>query len=152
MRQACDVFISHSSADARLAVQLDAILRKARLSVWLDRSDIRVGTLLRDELHANIKASRRVLLLWSKAASASRWVAVELLTAFREKDFIIPCVVDDTPLPYFLTNAIFLDLRGRRRAAIADAATAVRRAPSGPSKIPAFSDSPSDDLLKTIDV
>lgn len=107
------VFLSHSSADGALAGRMEKALEKDGLSVWLDRSEIRVGTLLRAELHKNIRASRVVVILWSKAAAASRWVAAEILTAFHEKRFIVPCVLDATPLPYFLENATFLDLQTR---------------------------------------
>jgi len=36
------------------------------------------------------------VLVWSKAAAASRWVAAEILTAFYlpMRRFVIPCVVE----------------------------------------------------------
>ena len=133
-----DVFVSHSSAQARLAARCESLLEAAGLSTWLDQSEIRAGTLLRNELHQSLRASRLMLLLWSEAAAHSRWVAAELLTAFHEKRFIMPAAVDETALPYFLSNALFLDLKGARPKALATLADAVRRAPRGPTRVPPF--------------
>jgi hypothetical protein len=137
------VFISHSSANGRLAARVEKILVQDGLDAWLDQSDIRVGTLLRNELHASIKSSRLVVLLWSKAAAASRWVAAEILAAFHLRRFIVPAVVDGTALPYFLENSIFLDLQRRPAATLAGLSAVVRRAPKGANEVPAFRDSPS---------
>ena len=76
------VFVSHSSADAAAAKRVREALEAARFDVWLDSSDIRLGVLLRNELHEAIAKSRAVTLLWSEPASKSRWVAAEILTAF----------------------------------------------------------------------
>jgi TIR domain len=145
-----EVFISHSSVDRRAAAKVELALQEAHLAAWLDRSDIRVGTLLRDELHGSIKASRVVVLLWSKAAAASRWVAAEVLTAFHEKRFIVPCVLDATRLPYFLENAIFLGLRPGGRRALASVVDAVRKAPRGANRVPPFRDSPGPELTAAV--
>jgi hypothetical protein len=73
-------------------------LRACRASV---QENYRFGTL----------PSRAVVLVWSEAASQSRWVSAEILTAFHMDRFIVPCVVDDTPLPQFLGSSVYLDLR-----------------------------------------
>ena len=106
-----DAFISHSSEDSGLAVRIEELLDKNELKVWLDRSDLRLGVLLRDALQSEIKKSRTLVLLWSAPASTSRWVAAEVMMAFHLDRFIIPCVLDDTPVPEFLRNTVFLDVR-----------------------------------------
>ena len=78
-----DAFISYASADAARASRVERALTEGRLRVWRDRSKIRLGALLRDQLQAGIRESRVVVLLWSKTASRSRWVAAEILTAYR---------------------------------------------------------------------
>jgi hypothetical protein len=148
-RRRYDVFLSHSSVDVALARRVEKALERDGLSTWLDRSEIRVGTLLRDELHASVRASRTVLLLWSKAAAGSRWVAAEILTSFHEKRFIVPCVLDGTALPYFLDNAIFLDFR-RRPQIPRDLAATLRRVPRGANDVPVFRDSPNADVRAAI--
>ena len=96
-----DAFISHASKDTPMAVQIEEALEDDGLQVWLDHSEIRLGALLRRELQTAIKNSHILILLWSKAAAKSRWVAAEVLTAFHLDRFIVACVYDNTPLPYF---------------------------------------------------
>ena len=80
-----NIFISHSSKDTAQAERIERALEKDGHDVWLDRSDIRLGVLLRDELHSVIRKSRAVILVWSKAAAASRWIAAEILIAFQSE-------------------------------------------------------------------
>lgn len=112
-----NIFISHSSKDTALTERIERALEKDGHDVWLDRSNIRLGVLLRDELHSAIRKSRAVVLVWSKAAAASRWVAAEILMAFHLKRFIVPCVIDTTSLPQFLENSVYLNfLTGEKEA------------------------------------
>lgn len=113
-----NIFISHSSKDMAQAERIERVLEKDGHDVWLDRSDIRLGVLLRAELHSAIRKSRAVALVWSKAAKASRWVAAEILIAFHLKRFIIPCVVDNTPLPQFLDNTVYLNFLANEKNAL----------------------------------
>lgn len=106
-----NIFVSHSSISAAAAKSVEKALEDAGFNVWLDTSDLQVGVLLRNELHDAIRKSRAVVLVWSEAASQSRWVSAEILTAFHMDRFIVPCVVDDTPLPQFLSSSVYLDLR-----------------------------------------
>ena len=108
-----DVFISHASKDAALAMRIENSLEENGLTVWLDHSEIRLGVLLRKELETAIKGSRVLILMWSKTAAQSRWVKAEMLTAFHRNKFILAVVRDNAPLPYFLQNTIYLNLRSR---------------------------------------
>jgi hypothetical protein len=106
------------------------------LKVWLDRSEIRAGRLLRKELQAALRDSRVVILLWSKAAAKSRWVAAELLTAFHLHRFIIACACDKTPLPYFLQNTIYLNLEPRKTGWVEYLQRAIQEAPAAANEVP----------------
>src|SRR5438132_13126552 len=99
-----DAFISHASKEARFAKQLVETLERHGLKAWIDDSDVRFGALLREALQSAICKCRVVVLVWSKAASESRWVMAEMFTALHSGRFIIPCVLDRTPLPQFLQN------------------------------------------------
>ncbi len=112
-RQGLDAFISHASQDVELAERVERVLEANSLTVWLDRSEIRLGALLRNELQTAIKNSRVVILLWSSAAARSRWIAAEVLTAFHLGRFVVPCLRGKAPLPYFLQSAVYLNLRSR---------------------------------------
>ena len=120
-----DAFLSHSSANTVEARRIERALEAAGLSVWLDRSEIRLGVLLRKELQQAIWDSRVLVLLWSKAAGRSPWVAAEVLTGFHLDRFIIPCLLDSAPLPQFLDSAVQLDLRRKGRAPLQELARAV---------------------------
>ncbi len=50
-----NTFISHSSKDTSQSVRMEKALEKDAHEVWLDRSDIRLGVLLRDELQSAIR-------------------------------------------------------------------------------------------------
>ena len=106
-----DAFISHSSRNRVAADRLEKLLETEGLDVWLDDSEIRLGVLLGKELQSSIRECRAVVLLWSKPASTSRWVNSEWLTALHLDRFILPCVLDETPLPQCLQNTVFLPLR-----------------------------------------
>ena len=131
-----DAFLSHSSQDIAMAMKARTILSEAGLQPWLDQSDLPFGFLLRDELLAAIRGSRVLVLLWSKAASKSPWVASELLTAFHLGRFIVPVTLDKTHLPQFLQNTVYLDPGRRGEAALQNLPRAIREAPDAPNKFP----------------
>jgi hypothetical protein len=146
-----DAFISHSSADNALASRIEKRLEREGLTAWLDRSEIQIGALLRDELHASIKESRVVVLLWSKRASRSRWVAAEVLTAFHLNRFIVACVVDDTRLPQFLESTIWLDFRRNPTRQLDTLCRAVREAPARASAVLPAPNARSPELQAQVD-
>jgi len=141
-----DAFLSHSSEDAALVKRLKLALEADRLAVWLDRTNIRPGFMLRDEIQAGIRDSRVLVLVWSKAASKTRWVAAEILTAFHVNRFIVACVRDDTPLPYFLQNALYLQVQPRRTEWLAQLGRGIRDAPAAANEIPGGMRNPPADV------
>jgi hypothetical protein len=96
---------------------------------------VQFGDLLRDNLQSAIRESRTFVLVWSKSAAGSRWVIAELLTAFHVGRFIIPCVLDATPLPQFLRNLAYLDRKRDRAQLTEKLAAAIRGAPGTRNKI-----------------
>jgi len=145
-----DAFISHSSKDEATARRVEQVLQGQGLSIWLDRSDIRLGVLLRQELQAAIKGARVVVLLWSKGAQKSRWVSAEILTAFHLNRFIVPCALDAAPLPYFLQNAIRLNLRAERDDWIEPLQRAVASPHSSRNELPVALSAQSAELQDAI--
>ncbi len=145
-----DVFISHSSKNRALAAKIESGLGAAGLDVWLDASDIHLGALLRNELQASIGRCRVLLLLWSRPASASRWVNAEWLTAFHLDKFIIPCTRDDSPLPQCLQPSVFLPVSRASKAILDRLARAVREAPASRPPTPPPMRSESADLQRAI--
>jgi hypothetical protein len=144
------VFLSHASANLDAAHQVAAALDAAGLGSWLDHSDIRVGALLDKQLQQAIKASHAVVLIWSKAAATSRWVAAEVLTAFHLNRFIVPCVLSGTELPQFLSRSVYFDLRKGRADALARLGEQVQRAPRARNEFPALSSYRSEELNEAV--
>jgi TIR domain len=145
-----NTFISHSSKDTSQSVRIEKALEKDGHDVWLDRSDIRLGVLLRAELQSAIRRSQALVLVWSKAAAASRWVAAEILTSFHLKRFIIPCVVDNTPLPQFLDNTVYLDFRANPKTALRSLRRAVADVPRTANTFSKVMSSQSPDLQEMV--
>lgn len=50
-------------------------------------------------------------MIWSAAASQSHWVELEWTNALSLRKTIIPCRVDQTPLPALLANVLYIDCR-----------------------------------------
>jgi hypothetical protein len=145
------VFISHSSANATRAEQLSAALAAAGgIDPWLDKEDIRAGRLLRRQLQEAIGASQVVVLLWSSAASRSRWVAAEILTAFQLDRFVIPCRLSEVALPQFLSRSVHLELRGRSAGVLDRLVEQVRQAPRGRNEFMAVRAYEDQDLKTAI--
>jgi len=144
------VFISHSSVNLKTARQVEAALQTAGFDAWLDRSDIHVGALLRSELQHAIKASHAVVLLWSKAAAASRWVAAEILTAFHLNRFIVPCVLSKTDLPPLLSRSVYFRLGGNRTDVLQRMTQQLAQAPRARNPWTTVNIYQSQDLSQTI--
>jgi hypothetical protein len=144
------VFISHASADLDVSRQVEAALLAAGFDPWLDYSDIRVGALLGKQLRLAIEESVAVVLMWSKTASASRWVATEVLTTFHLQRFIIPCVLDETELPQFISRSVYFDLQKRQKDVFERLAEQVKAAPRRRNEFPAVSSYQTKELKETI--
>ena len=144
------MFISHASKDAALAMRIEQSLEENGLTAWLDRSEIRLGVLLRNELETAIKDSRTLILLWSKAAAQSRWVKAEVLTAFHRNKFILVVARDSAPLPYFLQNTIYLHLRRRDSGWITRLCRAVRESPKNANELLPIMSSQSLEFQQTV--
>jgi hypothetical protein len=100
-----DAFISHAGKDGAKAEAIEAALGAER--VWLDRSEIRLGALLGRELLSNLRASRALVLVWSKRAAQSPWVQSEWIAAANLGKPILAICLDKTALPQSLTNALW---------------------------------------------
>jgi tetratricopeptide (TPR) repeat protein len=145
------VFVSHASANLKNAQEVSAALRTRGADPWLDQADIRVGGLLRKQLQEAIEASRAVVLLWSKPAAASRWVAAEVLTAFHLDRFVVPCLLSEVDLPQFLSKTVHFDLRRHRADVLARLGEQVQRAPQARNEYAAATAFQDPELRADID-
>ena len=103
------VFISYAHRNRRTAIRLAEDLERKRISYWIDRERLEGGDPLLDTIQGVLKQIRILGLLWSRAASRSRFVKSEWQAAYHLHKRIIPCTLDDTALPPFLLSPIFCD-------------------------------------------
>ncbi len=128
-------WIAHATEDYRVAAQLAAVLKRQRLRIGVDGAGRPAASLLSRERRVAIGQSRVLILLWSAAASQSRDVNVAWLAALYEDRFIVPCVLDVTPLPPCLQTTVFLDLRRSHPNHVERLISAVKGAPNAANPI-----------------
>ena len=98
-------FLSHSSVDKVIVIGVHKGLETE--STWLDRAEIEWGDLFLEKITEGIASATDFVLFWSKHASKSEWVRLEVNMAFiqalRRKAIRLRVVtLDDTPLPLYL--------------------------------------------------
>ncbi|HEV7912758.1 MAG TPA: toll/interleukin-1 receptor domain-containing protein [Albitalea sp.] len=93
------VFISYSRQDRDLVTLAARLLRAGGATVFLDVSDIADGDKWEAVLLKAIAGCERIMVFWSAAAAASRWVEREWRTALSLNKRIVPLILDATPLP-----------------------------------------------------
>jgi hypothetical protein len=112
-----DVFVSYSHADGALVEQLVRWLRDiAGLRVWWDTSQLVAGDRLGAALPIGLASARAALFFVSHSWNASSWCEDEYNAALQERRAdrryrVIALRLDDCPVPKFLSNARYLEMR-----------------------------------------
>lgn len=154
-----DIFISYCHRDCQIVHRIAKVLSDKGFAVFVDDWSMRLGDEVIYGLECGLEASRMGILMYSEAASQSRWVRTEyhrmLNRANSEGTFrLIPVSLDGTPLPDFASDRVHYVLHddseesirtfvARFESSVTDSAsrsTAIRRAcPSCSQAIPAYS-------------
>ena len=103
------IFISYASDDDNFARQLVDKLIQSEISLWVDFHNIRGGKSWLEQIGDAIKRCDIMILLWSQAASNSKWVKLEWENAITIEKQLIPCCLDNTDLPILLNNLVKID-------------------------------------------
>ncbi len=100
MEQKYDVFISYSRKDMAVADEICEALDRANISYFIDKQDIKIGHPFAEIARA-IKECTLFLFLGSHNAYVSIYAPKEINYAIRhkEKNNIVPFLIDNTPLP-----------------------------------------------------
>jgi hypothetical protein len=77
------IFLSYSRANAVMAAHLEGAFRRAGLRTWIDTRDLDLDGDLHAQIEDAIWNSRAFVVLRSRRARRSAWVAWELRTARR---------------------------------------------------------------------
>jgi hypothetical protein len=86
------LFISYASADRPFVQGLSADVSAAGIETWVDREDLVPGDRWRGEIVAAIEACEALVVVLSRASSASREVPREVEAADRRRKRIIPVI------------------------------------------------------------
>jgi len=129
------VFISYARQDRDDVEASAELLRAGGVRVFIDVLDIEFGERWQDALRLALEKCERVMVFWSIAARASRWVDAEWRYAMSLGKKIVPTLLDDTPLPEEL-GALQALVRKRRTPAVAPEPNAPRptEAPGGAAR------------------
>lgn len=108
-----DVFISHSSKDAKIANAICNTLEANNIRCWLAPRDIRPGSDWAESINNAIESSKSLVLVFSENSNNSTQVAKELNLAINNKLIVLPFKIDDsTPtgsMKYYLSDTHWLD-------------------------------------------
>lgn len=93
------LFVSYARTDQEVVEQIAQELIDRGISVWRDQEKIHAGQRWPKALGEAIASNDFVLLIWSHNSAASEFVELEWSTAIALKKTILPCLIDETPLP-----------------------------------------------------
>jgi hypothetical protein len=110
---ACDVFISHSVKDKRVADAVVARLEAESVRCWVAPRDVVPGADWGESIINAIESSRIMILIFSRNANSSPQIKREVERAVNKETYIIPFRVDDTAptrsLEYFISSSQWMD-------------------------------------------
>ncbi len=92
-----DVFVSYARSDKARVAPLVAAIEAQGWSVWWDPA-IDAGQQFDDQIEAELKAARAVVVVWTPTSAASRWVRGEAREA-ADRGTLVPVRFDGASLP-----------------------------------------------------
>ncbi len=97
------IFFSYSRKNSDQAAVVINKLRASGFVVWQDVSDIHATEDWTQKIGAGLDEAALVVVLWSKAASESKWVKQEIDSGIARSKPITLLLLDSTPLPIMLS-------------------------------------------------
>ena len=100
-----DIFLSYARHDRGTARMFAECLVDEGFTVWWDAS-LRSGETFDEVIERNLRDAKAVIVLWSPASVASRWVRAEATLADR-RNKLAPAIIEacDRPIIFELTHA-----------------------------------------------
>lgn len=117
---AYDIFLSHSSKDKRVVLDLVQRLEANGLRIWFYEREIKAGEHILTKIQAGLNASRLLVLACSKNGMGSEWAMLET-SAFLSPDPLnkegrfIPLRLDDTKITGILGGFSHVEWRERSK-------------------------------------
>lgn len=110
------IYICYTQHDLDHVRPIHSGLANLGQKVFFDKDSIPAGEDWERLLEKEIKSSDAVVLLWSAAAASSPWVMHELSKALLHEKLVVPCMVDNEPLPTLIKNIQALKWDGTESA------------------------------------
>lgn len=130
-------FLSYSRSQYYFAESLALRLQTGGLAIWFDVQQLEPGSDWQRDIADGLAGSESVLLLASRAALASPYVAREWQTALQQNKPVIVAVLEAARLPPELRRMPMVDLRGEFEAGVTQL-EAVLKNPAAPIPRPAL--------------
>ena len=127
-----DVFISYLRSDRVWAERISEALREADVSCWWDTSLV-AGEHFNPAVDRELKNCRCVVVIWSDAASDSRWVQAQALDGY-QRGIIVATRLDNVELRYPFSVVQTVDLRTGGVSAVVEGVQHKLGAPVGASR------------------
>jgi adenylate cyclase len=105
-----DVFVSYARSDKARVAPLVAAIEAQGWSVWWD-PEIDAGQQFDDQIEEELKAAKAVLVVWTPASVASRWVRGEAREA-ADRGVLVPARFDGARMPMDVRAIHTTDLDG----------------------------------------
>ena len=115
-----DVFLSHSSKDKKIVLELAERLRNDGVKVWLDTWEIKPGDSIPSKIEKGLEQSRVLVLCMSANAFGSDWAQLESGT-FRFRDPLnkerrfLPIRLDEAPIKGTLAQFLYINWLSKAR-------------------------------------
>jgi hypothetical protein len=115
-----NIFLSYNKADKEVARSIGAQMFLSGIEVWFDEWEIQAGDSIPGKLDEGLAAFNAFVLVWSANARQANWVRKELssaiMRAINDKSArIVPCLLDETPLPPLIADLRGIDFSDRHR-------------------------------------
>ncbi len=104
------MFLSYAREDQDAVLELARAIETTGFTVFLDR-DIRPGMSYEDIIETKLNDARCVVVVWSQASVASRWVRAEAETG-ATRGVLVPILIEDVRVPLPFRGLETVDLVG----------------------------------------
>ncbi|XPV70550.1 MAG: TIR domain-containing protein [Halarcobacter sp.] len=108
------VFISYSHEDKEFVEWLNANLQDTNYDIWYDQKEIQLGDSIQDKIVSGIESSNAFIFVLSNSSLTSKWMQYELNSALLQNASnrgikILPIKIDNSTIPYDLSNYLYAD-------------------------------------------
>jgi NAD-dependent SIR2 family protein deacetylase len=110
------VFISHSHQDKKFVNILSTRLIADGILVWTDEKELALGDNISEKINNAISKTDYFIVVLSKNSINSSWVSFELSATrlkeiSKQKNIILPVLIEDCEIPFSLRDRLFSDFR-----------------------------------------